>query len=103
MVAQYFAQIDANNIVTNVAVVSQEFLEANPERYSGTWIETFIGVEGKVYAGIGLEYLPETQNFRPQSPFVSWAWVNNTWQAPTPKPSGLYWRWNEEELAWVAI
>jgi hypothetical protein len=25
----------------------------NPERYLGEWHETFVGVEGKTYAGIG--------------------------------------------------
>ena len=63
MVAQYFAQIDANNIVTKVAVVQQDFLDANPDRYTGTWVETFIGVEGKVYAGVGMLYDPTTNNF----------------------------------------
>lgn len=52
MSAQYFAQV-TNGVVTDVRVVSREFLEANPQRYTGTWIETFIGVEGKTYAGIG--------------------------------------------------
>jgi hypothetical protein len=63
MSAQYFAQIDANNVVTNVAVVQQDFLEANPERYTGTWIETFFDTEGKTYAGIGYTYDPATQDF----------------------------------------
>ena len=49
---QYFAQV-ANGIVTDVRVVSAEFMAENPDRYPGTWIETFIGVEGKTYAGIG--------------------------------------------------
>ena len=53
IVAQYFAQIDDNNIVTNVAVVTRLFLDENPERYPGTWVETFIDVEGKTYAGLG--------------------------------------------------
>lgn len=53
MSVQYFAQIDDNNVVTRVAVVTAEFMAANPERYEGTWIETFIGVAGKTYAGIG--------------------------------------------------
>ena len=53
MSAQYFAQV-TNGVVTDVRVVSREFLEANPQRYTGTWIETFIGVEGKTYAGIGM-------------------------------------------------
>lgn len=61
--AQYFAQIDANNVVTNVAVVQQDFLEANPERYTGTWVETFFDTEGKTYAGIGYTYDPATQDF----------------------------------------
>ena len=48
----YFAQV-TDGVVTDVRVVSREFLESNPERYQGTWVETFIGVEGKTYAGIG--------------------------------------------------
>jgi len=63
MIAQYFAQINDNKIVTMVAVVQQEFLEANPQRYTGTWVETFIGVAGKTYAGIGFVYDEATQNF----------------------------------------
>ena len=52
MSAQYFAQV-ANGIVTKVAVTSADFMAENPERYEGEWHETFIGVEGKTYAGIG--------------------------------------------------
>ena len=63
MSAQYFAQIDANNVVTNVAVVQQDFLEENPERYTGNWVETFFDVAGKTYAGIGYIYDPEIQDF----------------------------------------
>ena len=104
MTAQYFAQIDDNNIVTDVRVVSQEFLEANPQRYPGTWIETFIDNPNKTYAGIGHEYLPATQDFREVQPFPSWTWSNKTWNPPTPMPStGGPYKWSEEELAWVAI
>lgn len=63
MSAQYFAQIDANNIVTHVAVVQKDFLEANPDRYTGTWVETFIDVEGKTYANVGYTYDPDTKDF----------------------------------------
>ena len=48
----YFAQV-TNGLVTRVAVTSAEFMAENPERYEGTWHETFIGVEGKTYAGVG--------------------------------------------------
>jgi hypothetical protein len=61
--AQYFAEIDANNNVVYVHVVTQEFLDANPERYTGTYVETFVNVPGKTYAGIGYVYNPETDNF----------------------------------------
>ena len=52
MSAQYFAQV-TDGIVTDVRVVSAEFMAANPDRYPGNWVQTFIGVEGKTYAGIG--------------------------------------------------
>lgn len=65
---QYFAQIDDNNIVITVHVVSAEFMAENPDRYPGTWIETYCDMPGKTYAGIGYTYDPATQNFIPPSP-----------------------------------
>jgi len=52
-VPQYFAQLNDDNIVINVAVVTRLFMEENPERYPGTWIETFVNLPNKTYAGIG--------------------------------------------------
>jgi len=63
MSAQYFAQLDDNNVVTDVAVVQREFLEANPERYTGRWVETFFDTAGKTYAGIGFTYDEATEDF----------------------------------------
>ena len=63
MSAQYFAQIDSEYVVTDVAVVQQDFLEANPDRYQGTWVETFFDTVGKTYAGIGYIYDPISQDF----------------------------------------
>ena len=51
MSAQYFAQV-VDGVVTDVVVTSAQFMAANPDRYPGTWVETFIA-EGKTYAGIG--------------------------------------------------
>jgi hypothetical protein len=71
MSAQYFAQIDDNNVVTHVAVVQREFLEANPERYTGRWVETFFDTEGKTYAGIGFTYDEVSEDFvAPVSPDI---------------------------------
>jgi len=63
MIAQYFAQLDENNVVIAVHVVQRDFLEANPERYTGTWVETFFETPNKTYAGIGFTYDEATQDF----------------------------------------
>jgi hypothetical protein len=63
MSAQYFAQINDDNVVTHVAVVQQAFLEANPDRYTGRWVETFFDTAGKVYAGVGFVYDEVSQDF----------------------------------------
>lgn len=63
MSAQYFAQLDDNNVVIHVAVTTTEFMQENPDRYPGTWVETFIDNPNKNYAGIGYTYDPKTKNF----------------------------------------
>lgn len=63
MSRQFFAQLNENNVVIDVHCVTQEFLEANPERYLGTWVETFFDTNGKTYAGVGYTYNETTQDF----------------------------------------
>ena len=62
MSAQYFAQINENNLVINVHVVTAEFMAAHPERYPGVWVETFID-DTHTYAGLGYTYSYDTQDF----------------------------------------
>ena len=59
----YFAKVNAENVVVAVQVVTQQFIDEHPEIYTGTWVETFIDVPGKTYAGIGYIYDPTTNNF----------------------------------------
>jgi hypothetical protein len=66
----FFAQLDENNVVTTVHCVTQEFLEANPERYTGVWVETFFDTTGKTYAGLGYIYDEATQDFLPPPPEI---------------------------------
>jgi hypothetical protein len=68
MVAQYFAQLDENNVVINVHVVTAEFMAENPERYLGVWVETFFNTDGKIYAGVNYTYDYDTQDFTPPPP-----------------------------------
>lgn len=62
MTPQYFAQLNEQNKVISVHVVTAEFMTANPERYVGTWVETFID-DIHTYAGIGFTYDYDTQDF----------------------------------------
>lgn len=63
--AQYFAQLNDQNVVLDVAVVTAEFMAENPDRYPGRWVETFFDTPGKTYAGIGYIYDEKTQDFVP--------------------------------------
>jgi hypothetical protein len=63
MIDQYFAQIDENNIVIEVHIVSREFIDENPDRYPGLWVETFRDNPNKTYAGVGYLYNSETNDF----------------------------------------
>lgn len=69
MPTTFFAQI-TDNIVTDVRVVTQQFIDENPERYPGTWVETFYDLPNKTYAGIGYTYNPITNDFIAPLPFV---------------------------------
>jgi hypothetical protein len=64
-ISQYFAEIDNNDIVINVYVVTQEFLDDNPDRYPNMYVETFVNVPGKTYAGVGYTYDRANDDFVP--------------------------------------
>lgn len=59
----YYAQIDENNVVTAVHVVTAEFMAENPDRYPGTWVKTYFDLPNKTYAGVGFIYLPDVDDF----------------------------------------
>lgn len=63
MSATYFARVNDENIVVSVQVVSQQFINENPELYPGLWVETFIDTPGKTYAGIGYIYNSQKNDF----------------------------------------
>jgi hypothetical protein len=64
-IPQYFAEINTDKVVVAVHVVTKEFLDANPERYPGTYVETFVEAPNKTYAGVGYTYDPKTKDFVP--------------------------------------
>lgn len=113
----HFAHIDDNNIVTQVIVAEQDFINSGAVGDPSKWIQTSYNTYGgqhsnggtplrKNYAGIGYTYDPSRDAFYSPKPFNSWILDEQTciWGAPTPMPTdGKIYSWNEDTLSWVEI
>jgi indole-3-glycerol phosphate synthase len=57
----------------------------------------------KNYAGVGYMYDPVRDAFYNTQPYPSWTLNEDTcyWEAPTPRPEGMDWFWNEPTLEWL--
>jgi hypothetical protein len=115
----HYAQIDSNNIVTQVIVIdNKDTADANGvekeyigaafcERlFGGTWKQTsYNGNFRKNYAGIGYTYNADIDAFVAPKPYASWTLdANAQWQAPTAMPTdGKMYSWNEETQTWVEV
>ena len=115
----HYAQIDSNNIVTQVTVIdNKDTADANGvekeyigaaycERlFGGTWKQTsYNGNIRKNYAGIGYAYQTDIDAFVAPKPYASWTLdANAQWQAPTAMPTdGKMYSWNEETQTWVEV
>ena len=113
----HFAQIDENNIVTQVIVIEQDVVDTGLFGDPASWIQTSYNTSGGVhllggtplrknYAGIGYTYNPQLDAFIPPKPFASWILDETTclWAAPTPMPAdGKQYSWSENTLAWTEI
>jgi len=118
----HYAQIDENNIVTQVIVIdNKDTADANGvekeyigaafcERlFGGTWKQTsYNGNIRKNYAGIGYTYRSDIDAFVPPKPYASWTLdANAQWQAPTPMPTDgtmeSPYTWDEATTSWVRV
>jgi len=119
----HFAQIDANNVVTQVIVIAnKDTADANgveneyigaafcEKLFGGTWKQTsYHGNIRKNYAGIGYTYNADIDAFVPPKPYASWILNNETaqWEAPVPmpvdagtgEPPKMY-TWDEDTKSW---
>ena len=113
----HFAELDDNNIVKQVIVVSNNELldESGIESeqkgidfcinlLGGRWLQTSYNSNiRKNYAGIGYFYDPIRDAFVAPQPYPSWGFNEQTcnWEAPVayPTDAALY-LWNEELLTW---
>ena len=116
----HFAQLDSNNVVTQVIVVgNKDTADANGvekehigaafcERlFGGTWKQTsYNGSIRKNYAGVGYTYNVSLDAFVPPKPYASWVLNNDTaqWDAPTPMPTDdKKYSWDEATTSWVEM
>lgn len=114
----HFAQIDENNIVTQVIVVADsdcgdgQYPESDAigaafcnSLLGGTWKQTSYNNNfRKRYAGIGYTFDAENDMFIAPQPFSSWTLDNEgDWQPPVAMPEdGSNYYWDEEAQTWVA-
>ena len=123
----HFAELDSNNIVIQVVVISNDDVAANGGDYSSQ-AETFVsnliphsenGVawkqtsynnnQRKQYAGIGLTYDAAKDKFILPKPFASWSLdSNDDWIAPVTYPNKdeiesnpVLILWDEDNQKWL--
>jgi len=112
----HFAEIDENNVVIQVIVVSNDELlfdgiESESKGinfckslFGGTWVQTSYNNKiRKNFAGIGFTYDKNRDAFIPPKPYHSWILNEDTckWEAPIPYPTdGKLYEWNEADQKW---
>jgi len=111
----HFAQLDENNVVTQVIVVhNNELMDNGVESeakgiafcqslFGGTWKQTsYNGNMRKNYAGVGYTYNAVRDAFIPPQPYQSWTLDDDAqWQPPVPRPNdGQQYVWNEPTTSW---
>lgn len=115
----HFAQLDENNIVTQVLVVGNDdiqnlpFPESEPAGCAfldtvlpgNVWRQTSYNDNfRKNYAGIGYTYDAVRDAFISLKPYDNWVLDENTcrWVPPVPYPSdGKRYQWIQKENAWI--
>ena len=115
----HFAQINSDNVVTQVIVVSNadcgggEYPESDAvgaafctNLLGGTWKQTSYNNNfRKRYAGIGYTFNAELDAFVAPKPYPSWTLNTETadWEAPVARPVEGVWTWNESAQQWDEV
>ena len=119
----HFAEIDSNNIVTRVIVISKENIDSGNWGSPSSWIQTSYNTHGGKhydqegvedsgvalrynYAGAGYTYDATRDAFIAPKPYPSWTLVEATcqWEAPVAYPSdGKRYNWDEATINWVEV
>jgi hypothetical protein len=102
----HFAKLN-NNVVTEVIVSEQDFINSGAVGDSFLWVQTsYNGNFRKNYAAVGYTYDKTKDAFIAPKPYPSWVLVEDTcqWEAPVSYPTdGQSYSWDEDTTAWAAI
>ena len=109
----HFAKIDENNVVVQVIVAEQNFINTGVVGDPSKWIQTSYNTYGnqhpqgrplrKNYAGIGYTYDRTRDTFIPPKPYDSWILDEETclWNSPVLHPNdGNQYVWEEALQEW---
>jgi len=108
----HFAEIDENNNVLRVIVISDSLESIGSEwcsqTFGGTWLQTSYNNRiRKNFAGIGYTYNSTLDAFIPPKPENNPSWVLDEttcqWIPPVAKPSIPEYQWNEDKQQWILI
>jgi len=103
----HFAKIDNNNIVTEVIVAEQNFINSGAVGDSFLWVQTSYNNNfRKKYAGVGDTYDSALDAFIPPQPYPSWTLNEDTcqWESPVAYPDDdKMYDWDEETQSWDEV
>ena len=103
----HFAKIDNNNLVTEVVVAEQKFINSGALGDTFRWVQTSYNNNfRKNFASIGGTYDKTRDAFIAPKPFPSWTLNETTclWEAPAAYPDeGKKYDWNEDTTTWNEV
>jgi hypothetical protein len=103
----HFAKLNSNDIVTQVIVAEQDFINSGAVGDSFLWVQTSYNENfRKKYAAVGHTYDKTRDAFIPTKPYPSWILNETTflWESPTAFPTDeKNYEWNEDTTSWVEV
>ena len=104
----HWAELDNENKVIRILVgdnndpAGDEGYQWLIDNLGGRWVQTSYNSNFRgTYAGKGYSYNPDEDIFVTPQPYPSWIRSGSFWNAPTPKPTEGFWRWDETTLTWI--
>jgi hypothetical protein len=98
----HFAKINNSNIVTEVIVSEQDYINSGVVGDSFLWVQTsYNNSFRKNFAKVGDTWDSTKNAFIPPKPYPSWTLNETTcqWEAPSAAPAAHY-KWNETDKKW---